>query len=325
MSKCRYYDFQDCIESRQKAAEIGQRIRDIRAKLATLTERIAQHDRSLRLEPYKTIIAKEPDYNKPYIPPKRRLGYANPCSGNRAKKYRCYKKNMKIFHENVFGYWKQKRDLAKTKLKTIEAMEKSKLTPLTVVKGEGICKDAKGDKAFKKQFCKGNVLKPYYKKGQNFKKGFAYYKAKAKKAERKAEKRFIKEFKAYKVNSKFFRMNFLKNLKAEQGELGACIKKTHIKEINGSAEKACFYSDMDIAQCLSDPKVKVEVDAKSKVVKSFLLEQKSVGDISYKSCKAAAVDATPSESPRDRAPTPPAGERPPAQTTPRPTGSSDEA
>ena len=244
-----------------------------------------------------------------------KLGNAKPCRGNRAKKYQCYKKNMKVFHENVFGYWKNKLDKQKEKHAKVLELEKNFLKDgkfdkkFALEKLEKMCAEkADAKKSFNRQFCKNGKVKAWYKKGNNFKNGFARFKRLSKKSLKKAEAKFKVELKAYKNNAKFFAMNFMQELLAENDTLKDCIDATHFRPKSYPANQGCFYSSMDIVECLAEYEFSkgsggaplVQFDSQDNVEASLILTSGShSGESSYRKCSSDITISTAADAPRE--------------------------
>ena len=228
-----------------------------------------------------------------------KLGYASACKGNRSSQYKCFKNNIKIFHENVFGYWGDQKDKAELKYiydvdavecELLDVSEKVALgstinkcatdsvgvNKLSSAQGNKYCALKTANKSFKKKFCSGNKLKSFYQKNKNLSKAFAAYKIHKNKMKQKVIARFESELKAYKANTKWFTLKFMKELLSEQGELKQCIASTKLTQ---KRQKSCFYSSMDIAQCLSDSTFKVKFSDENVVSDSFLLRDRFYGGV----------------------------------------------
>ena len=186
----------------------------------------------------------------------KRLGTAKPCnSKKRMEKYQCYKQNMKVAHENLFGYWKSKYDKQK-KLKD----DTDKIAKLDQEKLNEKCSENTDTnivlKDFQETFCNNGILLKRYqgKKGQNkLKKNLNYWKFLAKSRLKKAKNKFNKELEAYDANAKWFTLQFLKELINEEDPvLRTCIEGAYVKE---GEDGTCFYSHRDVVNCFSLPNV----------------------------------------------------------------------
>ena len=176
---------------------------------------------------------------------KQRLGLAKPCGGKGVKnhiKYECYKDNIKVGYENVFGFWKHRLDVAKA--------QKEFLKNLKIDDVAGVCGNKDVDfKKFKTIFCSKGKLKAKFNNSKKLAQVLEKFRKKINSTLKYRKKRFQSEFKSFSANAKWFTLNFLKNLKSEKKDaVKSCVTNNYLR-VDESSE--CFYSSVDLVACLA--------------------------------------------------------------------------